>query len=108
MSRENTRQINAPQHLYPLAGSGAPLTVDATAGGVQFPALPADTQYVQLQVRDAEVAMTTDGTAPTASGPGFRLAPGQMLLLSKQEAAAAKFIRTGATSATIWSESRAY
>ena len=104
----NTLQVNAPQNLRSLAGGGQTLTVDATAGGVQLAALPSGTQYVLLMVRAAEVAVTVDGTAPTASGPGFRIPAGGTLLLCLADAKNAKFIRTGATSGSIWAEAKTY
>jgi hypothetical protein len=108
MSRENTRQINAEHNLYPIEGGGQTLAVDDTAGGVPFAAFPAGTRCVEFQVRDQAVTMTTDGTAPVASGAGQRLAVGDRRILSIERARKAKFIRTGGTNGSIWAEALAF
>ena len=76
------------------------LTVDDTAGGVQFAALHADTTQVFWDCQAAPVRVTFDGSAPTSSN-GHLIQPGDSGVWSKALAAAAKFIRAGATSAVI-------
>jgi hypothetical protein len=76
------------------------LEVNATTGGVQFAALHANTTHVYWSCEDAQCRVTFDGSAPTATN-GHIINPGDLGVWSKGLAAAAKFIRTGATSATI-------
>lgn len=76
------------------------LTVDATAGGVQFAAFHADTTHVLWTAEDAQCRVTFDGSAPTTSN-GHIIEAGDSGLWTKALAAAAKFIRTGSTSAVI-------
>lgn len=90
-----------PSNLVPNSTQAdQALTVDATAGGVQFAAFHADTTHVILDVQTAQVRVTFDGSAPTATD-GHILEAGDWGTWSKALAVAAKFIRTGATSATI-------
>ena len=76
------------------------LTVDATVGGVQFSAFNDITNMIVLDVQDADVMCTFDGSAPTSSN-GHRLYSGSQYTWSTAAAAAAKFIRQGSTSAAI-------
>ena len=76
------------------------LTVDDTTGGVQFAAFDAATTLVFWSVEDAECRVTFDGSAPTASN-GHILNTNSYGWWATETAAAAKFIRTGASSATI-------
>jgi hypothetical protein len=76
------------------------LTVDATAGGVQFSAFNDITNMIVLDVQDADVMCTFDGSAPTSTN-GHRLYSGSQYTWSTAAAAAAKFIRQGSTSAAI-------
>ena len=76
------------------------LTVDGTAGGVQFSAFSDTTNMIVLDVQDADVMCTFDGSAPTSTN-GHRLYSGSHYTWSTAAAAAAKFIRQGATSAAI-------
>lgn len=91
-------------NLYPKPTPGVTdqtLTVDATAGGVQFgTAFNSLTRYIVLDVQGADVRVTYDDSAPTTSN-GHILFAGRSYTWSKQAAAAAKFIRDGGTSATI-------
>jgi hypothetical protein len=103
--------VNALHHLHTVAGSGASLTVDATAGGVQFAAaaIPTAAKYVRFQVQGQSVRMTTDGTAPVATTTGFLLTAGLPFYeISRQQALAAKFIREGGSSGVIRSEALTY
>lgn len=77
------------------------LTVDATVGGVQFSAFHADTTHVRIQIQTADVRVTFDSSAPTSTN-GELLSVGYTDIWRKETAAAAKFIRTGATSATAF------
>jgi len=76
------------------------LTVDATAGGVQFSAFHADTTQVFWTCEDAQCRVTLDGSAPTTSN-GHIINAGDSGVWSKALATAAKFIRTGSTSAVL-------
>jgi hypothetical protein len=76
------------------------LTVDATAGGVQFAAFHADTTHVEFDVQTAQIRYTLDNSAPTSSN-GHILEAGDFVLWPKAKATAAKFIRTGSTSAVL-------
>ena len=74
-------------NLYPIPSGTANdhrLTVDATAGGVQFSQSSKDdntdafdslTKYIAFDVQDADVFMTFDGSAPTTSN-GHKLFAG--------------------------------
>lgn len=76
------------------------LTVDNTVGGVQFSSLHASTLYVFWTSEDAECRVTFDGSAPTTTN-GHVIPAGSSGIWSATLAAAAKFIRTGSTSAVI-------
>lgn len=83
------------------------LTVDSTAGGVQFAAAfftqDAQESYftlVDLDVQDADVMCTFDGSAPTTTN-GHRLNQGTAYTWSRARALAAKFIRQAGVSASI-------
>jgi len=76
------------------------LTVDATAGGVQFAALDAHTTHVFWTNEDAQARVTFDASAPTSSN-GHIVDVGDSGVWSQTMATAAKFIRTGAVSAVI-------
>lgn len=76
------------------------LTVDATAGGVQFATLHSETTHVLIDVQDAPVRMTIDSSAPTTSN-GHVLDVGYSAIWSKAFAEAAKFIRDGGTDGLI-------
>jgi hypothetical protein len=76
------------------------LTVDSTAGGVQFSAFSDTTNMIVLDVQDADVMCTFDGSAPTTTN-GHRLYAGSHYTWSTAAAQQAKFIRQGATSAAI-------
>lgn len=99
-------------NLYPIpsgTGNDHRLTVDATAGGVQFSQSSKDdntnafdslTKYIAFDVQDADVFMTFDGSAPTTSN-GHKLLAGRSYTFSKEAAAKAKFIQAGGTPAKI-------
>jgi hypothetical protein len=76
------------------------LTVDNTIGGVQFSAFSDTTTMIVLDVQDADVMCTFDGSAPTTTN-GHRLYSGSHYTWSTAAAQQAKFIRQGATSAAI-------
>jgi hypothetical protein len=103
-------------NLYPIPSGTANdhrLTVDATAGGVQFSQSGKDvntnafdslTKYIAFDVQEADVYMTFDGSAPVAtsgSENGHKLFAGRSYTFSKEAAVKAKFIRSGGTSAKI-------
>lgn len=76
------------------------LTVDATLGGVQFAAFQAGTTHVFWSCEDAQCRVTFDGSAPLATN-GHIINPLDSGVWSAALAAAARFIRTGGTSAII-------
>ena len=91
----------APENLVPNGTQAdQALTVDATVGGVQFAAFHADTTHVEIDVQDAQIRVTFDNSAPTSSN-GHLLNPYSRRIWPKTKAAAAKFIRTGSTSAVV-------
>ena len=95
----NSRTTN----LYPVPTPGATdqtLTVDSTAGGVQFSAFNSLTRYVVLDVQVADVRVTYDGSAPTTTN-GHILFAGRSYTWAKKTAEAAKFIEDTTTDATI-------
>ena len=87
-------------HVNPNATDQA-LAVDNTAGGVQFSALHSDTDYVLIDVQDADVRMTLDGSAPTASNGHLLQSSQGLLTMGAELIADAKFIRDDATDAVI-------
>ena len=70
-----------------------------TAGSTSFNSL---TKYVVLDVQDADVFVTYDGTTPGADY-GHRLYAGRSYTWSKVAAIKAKFVATGSTTAVIQS-----
>ena len=76
------------------------LTVDATAGGVQFSAFNETSTMIVLDVQDADVMVTFDGSAPTSTN-GHRLYAGSHYTWSVAAAQQAKFIRQAASNAPI-------
>jgi len=91
----------AAENLVPNATEAdQALTVDATAAGVQLAALHANTTHVFWSLETASVRVTFDASTPTTTN-GHLLQPGDSGVWSKALAAAAKFIRTGATSGVV-------
>lgn len=86
-------------------GSMQSLTVDNTAGGVQFSAFTTAATHIILTHEAAQMRMTFDGTAPT-SASGFPVNVGDMVFVvfASTDVAAMKFIRTGSTSAVVWAQ----
>lgn len=77
------------------------LTVDSTAGGVQgTPYTEASVTLVDLDVQDADVMVTFDGSAPTTTN-GHRLYVGVAVTWAVSRFNNAKFIRQGATSGIV-------
>lgn len=95
--------VKVPE-LHPIPTPGATdqrLTVDSTAAGVQFvDSYNSKSKFVIVDVQDADVMMTIDGSAPTSSN-GHRLNVGEKYEWSLQWVRAAKFIRQGSTSGTL-------
>lgn len=58
------------------------------------------TQYLVIDVQNADVMVTFDGSTPSATN-GHRLYAGTNATWSRQAATAAKFIRQGSTDAAI-------
>jgi hypothetical protein len=98
--------------LNPKDGKRQRLTVDNTAGGVQFDATkytiagteklsPRMADGAVLQVRDEEIYWSIDGTTPSST-VGFESAPGDFIhLTTQQQIKAFKAIRKNATDAAI-------
>jgi hypothetical protein len=77
------------------------LTVDSTAGGVQFtPYAQTYVDTVELDVQTAAVMVTFDDSAPTTTN-GHQLNAGEKFTWSKARFNAAKFIRLTATSGVV-------
>jgi len=77
------------------------LTVDATAGGLQFTAYDTRTvAVVDLDIQDADVMVTFDGSSPTSTN-GHRLYVGNAYTWATARFNNAKFIRQGSTSGTV-------
>lgn len=77
------------------------ITVDATAGGVQGTSYTTTSvTLVDLDVQDADVMVTFDGSAPTSTN-GHRLYVGSAYTWAVSRFNNAKFIRQGSTSAAI-------
>ena len=77
------------------------LTVDSTAGGLQFTSYDANSiTMVTFDVQTADVMCTLDGSAPTTTN-GHRLYAGTNYTWSTAMFNAAKFIRATGTSAEL-------
>ena len=76
------------------------LTVDNTVGGVQFSTFNDTSTMIVMDVQDADVMCTFDGSAPTSTN-GHRLYSGSQYTWSVAAAQQAKFIRQGTTNAAI-------
>lgn len=89
-------------NLFPAgcAGTDQRLTVDNTAGGVQFSAFAAGSKYVMWDVQDAAIFVTFDGSAPTTSN-GHYLPAGTSGTWSVPLATSMKAIRATGTSGVI-------
>lgn len=91
-------------NLYPKPTPGATdqrLTVSTAA--VPFAALTGGTktEYVFIDVQLADVFATFDGSDPVATTNGHLFASGYKAFWSRQQATAAKFIRSALTDANI-------
>jgi hypothetical protein len=101
MASFNLNNIFPKPAIY--RGSAVPdqrLLVSNAAPGVQFSAFNELTNMVVLDVQDADVMCTFDGSVPTSTN-GHRLYSGSQYTWSTAAAAAAKFIRQGTTDANI-------
>lgn len=79
------------------------LTVSNVAAGVGLPAIPADANYAEIHIWNADVVFTLDGTAPTTTGTGFRQANGQTFELeSADEINKFKALRLGGVDSVLW------
>jgi hypothetical protein len=93
----NSRSTN----LYPKVVNGHTDQALSVAGSVvQFGAFSSACKYVVLDVQTADVRVTYDDSAPTSSN-GHILFAGRSYTWAVETARAAKFIRSGGTSATI-------
>jgi hypothetical protein len=76
------------------------LAVADNAAGVKFTAFHSDTTQVLWDCQTAQVRVTFDDSAPSATN-GHLINPGDSGIWPKALATAARFIRTGGTSAVI-------
>ena len=99
--------VEAPSESVQLSGSNAQeseaVTVDNTAGGVALtPAKYAGCRSAFITVEDAQLRWTIDGTAPTTT-VGHVANPADIIdLVSAEDMAAFRAIRTGSTSAKLY------
>jgi hypothetical protein len=83
------------------AAHQGPLTVGAAAAALTgLATLHADTKVVLIAVETAAVRYTVNGTTPTST-LGFAALAGQFIRLTRQEADAAKFIRSTGSDAAL-------
>lgn len=110
MGKPSQRVKNAVYEMVTPLSAEQMLTVDDTAGGVQLDSdlFPDETEKVQIQCQDADVRMTLDDSAPVAGTHGEKLFAGDRVLMSLQDAKAAKFIRIGSTSGVIHARCKSY
>lgn len=90
---EGRPNSNAP-HAGPVAVGAIAQTLSALV------VLHADTKFVLVKVESAPLRLTPDGTEPTAA-LGFSYPIAAEILLSRNEADAAKLIRDGAVNSAI-------
>jgi hypothetical protein len=93
-------------NLYPVPTTGATakrLTVDATAGGVAVDPTTIHplTQFVYLNVQDADVIVTFDGSVPSVTN-GHILPVGFIDTWDVRAFTVAKFIRRTGTSGVVY------
>lgn len=100
MGRPNIRATNLAQELEPVVADHQTLAVTDTATGTDSVAVAAECGHVQVQVETAAVRVTINGTTPTPT-LGTRLTAGQLVLMSRAEWAASKWVREGGTSALL-------
>jgi len=98
----NSRIVNTPSQAIPqygtihhqnTVGSTAELAVDWT--------LASDTQHVLVQVNNADLRVTFDGTTTPTASIGFRLTNGSCAYWTKTMAIKANVIREASTDAVI-------
>ena len=88
-------------NLYPQPNgtvSGENLSCATSGSGVSFAAFDSDTKYVMIDVQDNNVIVTFDGSTPTASNGHLLVKEKELITLSAQAAAAAKFLGVSGTS----------
>lgn len=94
--------VNYPLPSMTVSGpvQGQQITVTSTAT-VQFSTFDVDTKLVMLDVQGSSVYFTCDGTTPSSTS-GHVLTSGSAFTWNKGMAAAAKFVATSTTDATIY------
>lgn len=103
MSMGSILNVQYPQPAHAAGGAsvtGQFLTVTSTVTS-SFSAFNINTKLVMFDVQTANVYMTVDGTTPSASA-GHILYAGANFCFNKGMAAAAKFVATTTTNATIY------
>ena len=91
--------VDSTSSAHTILGDSTVNDGSDTAGSTSFNQL---TKYVVLDVQDADVFVTYDGTTPNANY-GHRLYAGRSYTWSKIAAVAAKFVAVGSTTAVIQS-----
>lgn len=90
-------------NLYPQPTGEADERLAVSTAAVSLTAgwTSAKTKYVLIDVQSADVMVTFDGSAPTASNGHLFKAGVQPFFWNKETARVAKFIRAGASDAAI-------
>lgn len=83
-----------------VGASATTLLTTADLSGNTAPSFDSLTRYIVLDIQDADVRVTYDGVAPTAS-VGHILFAGRSYTWAVETARVAKFIANGSTSAKI-------
>tara|TARA_R100001198_G_scaffold84865_1_gene58907 strand:- start:1343 stop:1684 length:342 start_codon:yes stop_codon:yes gene_type:complete len=83
-----------------VADAAVTLLTSASLSGNTSTSFDELTRYIVLDVQDADVRVTYDGVAPTAT-VGHRLFAGRSYTWAKETAEKAKFIRVGNTSGKV-------
>ena len=98
----NSRIVNTPSQAIPQYGTiHHQNTVSSTAELAVDWTLAADTQHVLVQVNNADLRVTFDGTTTPTASIGFRLTNGSCAYWTKTMATKAKAIREASTDAVI-------
>lgn len=92
--------IPVDQYDFRPNGTDQRLTVDNTSGGVQLTNYSDSVTHAFLTVEDAQCRFTLDASAPTTTN-GHVLEAGDVCVWPISWLRAAKFIRTGSTSAVL-------
>lgn len=98
----NARIVNTPSQAIPQSGTiHRQNTVSGTAEFVVDWTLAVDTQHVLVQVNNADLRVTFDGTTTPTATIGFRYVNGTNAYWTKTMATKAKAIREASTDGVI-------